>query len=77
MPKNSKKVVFKRIFFSENGYFFAFFVSICIKIAATNFLEQLRRISWYWRLDTWIEWWLTLVSPAQVFEKKRNDQNAL
>ena len=74
MPKNSKKVVFKGIFFSENGSFFAFFVIICIKIAATNFLRQLRGVCWYWWLDTCIEGWFTLVLPAQIFEKKRNGQ---
>jgi len=28
MPKNSQKVVFKRIFISENGSFFALFLSL-------------------------------------------------
>ena len=76
MPKNSQKVVFKSIFFSENWSFFAFFVIICIKIAATNFFRQLRGVCWYWWLDTCIEGWLALVLPAQVLEEKRNDQNA-
>ena len=75
MPKNSQKVVFKRIFFSENGPFLPIFVIICIRIAATNFLVQLRGVCWYWWLDTCIEGWLALVSSAQVFEKKRNGQN--
>ena len=76
MPKKSQKVVFKRTFFSENVSFFAFFVIICIKIAATNFLVQLRRLNWYWWLDACIEGWLALVSSTQVFKKKRNGQNA-
>ena len=76
MPKNLQKVVFKRIFFSENGSFLPFFVIICIKIAATNFLVQLRGGGWYWWLDTSIDRWLALVSPAQVYEKKRSGQNA-
>ena len=66
MPKNSQKVVFKRIFFSENGSFFAFFVIICTIIAATNFAWELREVCWYWGLDTCIEGCLALVSPAQV-----------
>ena len=76
MPKNSQKVVFKRIYISENGSFFVLFVIICIKIAATNFFRQLRGVCWYWWLDTCIEGWLALVLPAQVLEEKRNDQNA-
>ena len=76
MAKNSKKVVFKRTFFSENGSFFAFFVIICIKIAATNFFKQLRGVHWYRWFDTCIEECLALVSPAQVFKLLRNCQNA-
>ena len=76
MPINLQKVVIKRIFFSENGSFFALFFIICIKIASTNFLVQLRGGGWYWWLDTCIDRWLAMVSPAQVYEKKRNGQNA-
>ena len=76
MPKNSQKVVFKHIFSVKMGHFLPFFVIICIKIAATNFLRQLRGVCWYWWLDTCIEGWLALVLPAQVLEEKRNDQNA-
>ena len=76
MPKNSQKVAFKRIFFNENGPFLPFFVIICIRIAATNFLVQLRGVCWYWWLDTCIKGCLALVSPAQVLGIKRNVQNA-
>ena len=58
------------------GHFLPFFAIICIKIAATNFLVQLRGVGWYWWLDTCIEGWHALVSPAQLYEKKRNGQNA-
>ena len=76
MPKNLQKVVFKSIFSVKMGHFLPFFVIICIKIAATNFLRQLRGVCWYWWLDTCIEGWLALVLPAQVLEEKRNGQNA-
>ena len=76
MPKNSQKVVFKRIFSVKMGHFLPFFVIICIKIAATNFFQQLRGVCWYWWLDTCIEGWLALVLPAQVLEEKRNGQDA-
>ena len=76
MPKNSLKVVFKRIFSVKMGHFLPFFVIICIKIAATNFLVQLRGCGSYWWLDTCIDRWLALVSPAQVYEKKRKSKLA-
>ena len=42
-PKNHKKLFLSAFFFSEHGSFFAFFVVICIKIAAI-FPWQLREI---------------------------------
>ena len=66
MPKKITKVVFKPMFFSENGPFFAFFVIIGIKIVAINFPWQLREIYWYWWIETCIEGWLALVSLALV-----------
>ena len=42
MPKNSQKVVFKGIFLVKMGHFLPSFVTTCIKIAATNFLGELR-----------------------------------
>ena len=66
MPKNSQKVVFKRIFISEMGHFLPLFVIISIKIAAANFPWQLRKIYWYWWIETCIEECLALVLLAQV-----------
>ena len=75
MPKNSQKVVFKRIFFSENGSFLPSFVTICIKIAATNFLKELRRWNgWQW-IKACLGECLALVPHTQLYEKKRNGQN--
>ena len=76
MPKNSQKVVFKRIFFSENWSFFAFFVIICIKIVATFFLGELRMWNgWQW-IKTCLGECLALVPHTQLYEKKRNGRNA-
>ena len=77
MPKNLQKVVSKHIFFSENGSFFAVFIIICTKMAATKIRKQLRGVCWCQRFDKCIEEWLALVSPAQVLPVLRNDQNAL
>ncbi len=76
MLKNSQKFALSAFFSVKMGHFLPFFAIICIEIAATNFLVQLRGVCWYWWLDTCIEGWLALVSPAQVLEEKRNGQNA-
>ena len=76
MPKNLQKVILSAFYSVKMGRFSPFFVIICIKIAATNFLVQLRGGGWYWWLDAYIDRWLAMVWPAQVYEKKRNGQNA-
>ena len=75
-PKTTKKLFLSAFFSVKMGHFFAFFVIICIKIAATNFAWQLREVCWYWWLHTCIEGCLALVSLAQVWGLKRNGQNA-
>ena len=76
MLKTHKKLFLNAFLSVKMGHFLPFFVIMCIKIVATNFLVQLRRLNWYWWLDTCIEGWLALVLPAQVLEEKRNGQNA-
>ena len=65
-PKNHKKLFLSAFFSVKMGHFLPFFVIICIKIAATNFLWQLHGVCWYWWLNTCIEGCLALVLPAQV-----------
>ena len=75
-PKTHKKLFLSAFFSVKMGHFLLFFLTICVLIAATNFCKQLRGVCSYRWWNTCIHECLALVSPAQLFAKKRNGQNA-
>ena len=75
-PKTHREQILSQLFPVKRRHFSLLFVTVCVQMAATNFVKQLRGVHWNRWLDTCIEECLALVSPAQVLNILRNCQNA-